>query len=67
LVRSPLFAHSADNALEPAADKPVREIDAVGGQKVTATHAAAGQSWSGRRFGLERTIVNPFKDLKLAF
>jgi pimeloyl-ACP methyl ester carboxylesterase len=64
LTQTPLLVLSADDGLSPGTDKLVKAIEAAGGQKVTAIHAATDHSWSDHRIFLESTIVNWLAGLK---
>jgi pimeloyl-ACP methyl ester carboxylesterase len=64
LTQTPLLVLSADDGLSPGTDKLVKAIEAAGGHKVTAIHAATDHSWSDHRIFLESTIVNWLAGLK---
>jgi pimeloyl-ACP methyl ester carboxylesterase len=64
LTQTPLLVLSADDGLSPGTDKLVKAIEAAGGQKVTAIHAATDHSWSDHRIFIESTIVNWLAGLK---
>jgi pimeloyl-ACP methyl ester carboxylesterase len=64
LTQTPLLVLSADDGLAPGTDKLVKAIEAAGGQKVTAIHAATDHGWSDHRIFLESTIINWLAGLK---
>jgi pimeloyl-ACP methyl ester carboxylesterase len=64
LTQTPLLVLSADDGLAPGTDKLVKAIEAAGGQKVTAIHAATDHGWSDHRISLESTIINWLAGLK---
>jgi pimeloyl-ACP methyl ester carboxylesterase len=57
LTKAPLLVLSADDGLAPGTDRLVKAIEAKGGHKVTAIHAATDHSWSDHRIFLESTIL----------
>jgi pimeloyl-ACP methyl ester carboxylesterase len=64
LVQTPLLVLTANDGLAPAADKLVKAIEADGGTRVTAIHAATDHGWSDHRIFLEITIINWLGALK---
>jgi hypothetical protein len=53
-----LLVLSSDDGLAPTAEKLVKAIAAMGGQKVTSIHPATDHGWSDHRIFLESTIIN---------
>jgi len=64
LARTPLLVLSADDGLAPQTDALVKAIEAAGGTKVTAVHAATDHGWSDHRIFLEATVINWLGQLK---
>ncbi|MDR3737026.1 MAG: alpha/beta fold hydrolase [Acidobacteriaceae bacterium] len=64
LSHLPLLVLSADDDLAPQTDALVRSIQARGGKRVTAIHAATDHAWSDRRIYLQATILNWLATLK---
>ena len=64
LVQTPLLVLTADDGLAPDSDKLVKAIEAAGGTRVTAIHAATDHSWSDHRVYLETSIINWLGQLK---
>jgi len=64
LVQTPLLVLTADDGLAPDSDKLVKAIEADGGKRVTAIHAATDHGWSDHRIFLETTIINWLGALK---
>jgi hypothetical protein len=64
LAQTPLLVLTSDDGLAPGADKLVKAIEADGGTRITAIHAATDHGWSDHRIFLETTIVNWLGQLK---
>jgi pimeloyl-ACP methyl ester carboxylesterase len=64
LTQTPLLVLTADDGLAPASDNLVKAIEAGGGTRITAIHAATDHSWSDHRIFLETTIINWLGQLK---
>lgn len=58
LSRMPLLVLSADDGLAPQTDVLVKAIEAKGGKRVTAIHAATDHGWNDHRVYLAVTILN---------
>jgi pimeloyl-ACP methyl ester carboxylesterase len=64
LAQIPLLVLSADDGLAPRTDQLVKAIQAKGGTKVTAIHAATDHGWSDHRIYLETAVINWLAQLK---
>lgn len=53
----PLLVLSANDGLAPGTDALIKAIEAKGGKKIKAVHAATDHGWSDHRIFLESTII----------
>lgn len=58
LAGLPLLVLTSDDGLRPHTDALVRRVQALGNNRVVATHVATDHSWSDKRIALQAAVIN---------